>query len=250
MVAAQRASALAGNTTREVELDDEWLATHAEEEEDFTASGDAAGQGQGQGKGKEDGSGGGEEDEDGAVDISSLSIGDGEPGAGKGGKGGEEEEEDSDDDVPDMDEYEEENLIVEDGGNLTGTSGFISRSEPEGENDNIQKTRSYDVSITYDNYYKTPRVWLFGYDEDRKPLTPEQILEDVYADHANKTVTIEAHPHLGMANASIHPCKHGHVMKKFIDQQPDVRVDQYLFLFLKFISCVVPYIQYDNTAAM
>ena len=27
------------------------------------------------------------------------------------------------------------------------------------------KTRTYDLSITYDKYYQTPRVWLFGYDE-------------------------------------------------------------------------------------
>lgn len=27
------------------------------------------------------------------------------------------------------------------------------------------KTRTYDISITYDLYYKTPKVWLYGYDE-------------------------------------------------------------------------------------
>jgi len=25
--------------------------------------------------------------------------------------------------------------------------------------------RTYDVMITYDKYYQTPRVWLIGYDE-------------------------------------------------------------------------------------
>ena len=30
---------------------------------------------------------------------------------------------------------------------------------------NIERTRTYDVSITYDKYYQTPRVWLFGYSE-------------------------------------------------------------------------------------
>lgn len=29
----------------------------------------------------------------------------------------------------------------------------------------IMQTRTYDLNITYDNYYRTPRLWLFGYDE-------------------------------------------------------------------------------------
>jgi len=29
----------------------------------------------------------------------------------------------------------------------------------------VVKTRTYDLSITYDKYYQTPRVWLFGYSE-------------------------------------------------------------------------------------
>jgi ubiquitin-like-conjugating enzyme ATG3 len=39
------------------------------------------------------------------------------------------------------------------------------------------KERRYDVSITYDNYYRTPRVWLCGYDEDGSPLEPKAIFE-------------------------------------------------------------------------
>ena len=31
--------------------------------------------------------------------------------------------------------------------------------------DAILQTRTYDLNITYDNYYRTPRLWLFGYDE-------------------------------------------------------------------------------------
>ena len=59
----------------------------------------------------------------------------------------------------------------------------LKAEEPE---DNIVKTRTYDISIVYDKYYRTPRVYLFGYDEHRQPLTPEQIMEDISADHANK----------------------------------------------------------------
>ena len=29
----------------------------------------------------------------------------------------------------------------------------------------IMQTRTYDLNITYDNYYRTPRLWLFSYDE-------------------------------------------------------------------------------------
>ena len=60
----------------------------------------------------------------------------------------------------------------------------------------IVSTRTYDLNITYDKYYQTPRLWLFGYDESRKPLSVDEMYEDFSADHANKTITIETHPHL------------------------------------------------------
>ena len=37
----------------------------------------------------------------------------------------------------------------------------------EPNDDNILRTRTYDVNITYDKYYQTPRVWLAGYDESK-----------------------------------------------------------------------------------
>jgi len=36
-----------------------------------------------------------------------------------------------------------------------------------GSEDFILQTRTYDLYITYDKYYQTPRLWLFGYDEVR-----------------------------------------------------------------------------------
>merc|ERR1711955_119758 len=62
--------------------------------------------------------------------------------------------------------------------------------------DGILQTRTYDLNITYDKYYQTPRLWLFGYSESRAPMTVEQMYEDFSADHANKTITMETHPHL------------------------------------------------------
>ena len=94
-------------------------------------------------------------------------------------------------------------------------------------------------------------MWLTGYSEDGNPLTQDEIFQDIAADYAKKTVTMESHPHSGIKQASIHPCNHAKVMKTIIDTiisnggQPDV--NQSLFVFLKFISSVVPTIQYDFT---
>merc|ERR1712062_563250 len=80
----------------------------------------------------------------------------------------------------------------------------------------IVKCRTYDVSISYDKYYRVPRVWLRGYDENGNPLSSTQIFEDISADHAHKTVTVEPHVHSGVVCASIHPCRHSEVMKRFM----------------------------------
>jgi hypothetical protein len=56
---------------------------------------------------------------------------------------------------------------------------------------------------------QTPRVWLYGYDENRQPLTPTQALEDISHEHARKTVTIDPHPHACVQATSLHPCQHG-----------------------------------------
>ncbi|KAG9452993.1 hypothetical protein H6P81_005897 [Aristolochia fimbriata] len=157
--------------------------------------------------------------------------------------GGEEEE-----DIPDMAEYEDAENVLE-ANETTFQSTYFVAHEPD--DDNILRTRTYDVSITYDKYYQTPRVWLTGYDESRMPLKPELVLEDVSQDHAHKTVTIEDHPHLPGKHASVHPCRHGAVMKKIIDvlmsRGVEPEVDKYLFLFLKFMASVIPTIEYDYT---
>jgi len=144
------------------------------------------------------------------------------------------------DNIPDMEDF-----VEDDGPTL---------QIPPIEEDNIEKTRKYDLYITFDRYYRTPKMWLFGYDENNNPLKPEAVFQDISEDHARKTVTIEPHPHLGIQCAFIHPCRHGEVMKKMIQRQVDggrtPRKDQYLFLFLKFISAVIPTIEYDFTIEM
>ncbi|KAF9483160.1 hypothetical protein BDN70DRAFT_828114 [Pholiota conissans] len=92
-------------------------------------------------------------------------------------------------------------------------------SSPEPAKGNLLQVRTYDVMITYDKYYQTPRVWLIGYDENGTPLTPTQIFQDISADHAHKTVTIEPFIHsASLQAASVHPCKHASVMKKVIER--------------------------------
>lgn len=116
---------------------------------------------------------------------------------------------------------------------------------------NLVRARRYDVSITYDNYYRTPRIWLFGYDENGTALSTTDVYQDIMTDYANKTVTIDPHPHVSRPHASIHPCQHGPAMLKIIQALKEVgsapQVEQYMFIFLKFIQSVVPTIEYDYT---
>jgi ubiquitin-like-conjugating enzyme ATG3 len=44
---------------------------------------------------------------------------------------------------------------------------FLDGSEIEVAKGNLLQVRTYDVMITYDKYYQTPRIWLIGYDEVR-----------------------------------------------------------------------------------
>jgi ubiquitin-like-conjugating enzyme ATG3 len=131
---------------------------------------------------------------------------------------------------------------------ITSTT-YLRAVEPD---DPIIRTRTYDISIVYDKYYRTPRIFLFGYDEYRQPLSTEQIYEDISSDYADKTVTVEIHPYTQLPTASIHPCKHAYVMKRLIqqlqhsnDRERQLDVRHYLLLFLKFMSSVIPTIQYD-----
>lgn len=152
-------------------------------------------------------------------------------------------------DVPDFNDLDK--LLEEDDpacAGAVGSSGCIVADAPD---EQFIRTRSYDLSITYDKYYQTPRLWLFGYSEGGQPLNPAEIYEDVLSEYISKTVTVDPHPLTGIPTVSIHPCKHASVMKKvvadWIAQGQKPRVDHALFVFLKFISSVVPTINYDFT---
>jgi ubiquitin-like-conjugating enzyme ATG3 len=83
------------------------------------------------------------------------------------------------------------------------------------------------------------------------PLTAQEMFMDISEDHARKTVTMDRHPHISPERtfSFIHPCKHAVVMKSFLDRMVahgiEPRVDHYLFIFLKFMSAVIPSIEYD-----
>ncbi|WVQ80953.1 hypothetical protein IAT38_003060 [Cryptococcus sp. DSM 104549] len=133
--------------------------------------------------------------------------------------GGKTEEEIPDiDDIPDMDD---EGEGLEDYEDEAAAPKIVHPSEAEINSTagkNLLQVRTYDCIISYDKHYQTPRFWLFGYDENKSPLTVAQVFQDVPSDHAFKTMTMEAFPHSGAQLASVHPCKHASVMKKFIDR--------------------------------
>ncbi|XP_045762869.1 ubiquitin-like-conjugating enzyme ATG3 [Maniola jurtina] len=161
-----------------------------------------------------------------------------------------------DDEAEDMENFQESGLLDE----VDPSTALSARKEPRAtdkkprqtDGDEIVRTRTYDLHITYDKYYQTPRLWLIGYDEDRRLLGVEALYEDISAEHAKKTVTIEAHPHLsGPGMASVHPCRHAEVMKKIIETVTEsggeLGVHSYLIVFLKFVQTVIPTVEYDFT---
>ncbi|KWU41116.1 hypothetical protein RHOSPDRAFT_27839 [Rhodotorula sp. JG-1b] len=226
------------------------------------------------------------------------------------------------DDIPDMDDEGEAGaggLVEEnDEAAVQAVPASSARRGGSSRSDNLVQVRTYDCMITYDKYYQTPRMWLLGYDEQKRPLPPTSALDDVSADHAQKTVTIEPFPHSSsLSIASVHPCKHSSVMKKVIermdgnvrelqrrerksregggggagtpssesekkkgsgssggkwlglgrkkdstnstigtattsptDEEEGLRVEQYLLVFLKFISTITPTIEVDATASI
>ncbi|XP_015112408.1 ubiquitin-like-conjugating enzyme ATG3 [Diachasma alloeum] len=186
--------------------------------------------------------------------VSEMTLDDNQsPTSGAPGEDNADDDDEDDEDAADMEAFEVSGMLEEqDKYAAESTKKPVKEKRdnfPEGE---IIHTRTYDLHITYDKYYQTPRLWLFGYDENQKPLTVEEMYEDVSQDHAKKTVTMETHPHLpGPPMASVHPCRHAEVMKKIIETVMEgggeLGVHMYLIIFLKFVQSVIPTIEYDYT---
>uniref|UniRef100_A0A3P9JIP0 Ubiquitin-like-conjugating enzyme ATG3 n=1 Tax=Oryzias latipes TaxID=8090 RepID=A0A3P9JIP0_ORYLA len=148
------------------------------------------------------------------------------------------DDEDEEGEAADMEEYEESGLLETDEATLDTHRVTESKAKAEpGSEDAILQTRTYDLYITYDKYYQTPRLWLFGYDEVR-------------SDRSGKGpvgwATTPTSPHLPCA-----PCIHAEVMKKIIETVAEgggeLGVHMYLLIFLKFVQAVIPTIEYDYT---
>lgn len=166
------------------------------------------------------------------------------------------EETDEDDEYADMADFEDDNVLQDD-------AAVVPKATGEDDDDDVfVKVRTYDLSITYDKYYQTPRVWMVGKSHSGQPLSGQEMMQDVMSDYANKTVTIEVHPHVAGPHASIHPCQHGKVMKTIVrnlikasesigdgDEAANngPSIENYLFIFLKFVSSIIPTINYDFT---
>jgi ubiquitin-like-conjugating enzyme ATG3 len=133
-----------------------------------------------------------------------------------------------------------------------------------------EKLRMYDLTIIYDQYYATPRLYLAGYNYESIPLSGEEMMDDVYLTNREKTVTIETHPFLKIPCISIHPCRHAETLKRIMKNMEDrisyeqqlldisnqTKINFYfpasmcLFIFLKFMSSVIPTIEYDASLGM
>ncbi|KAE8396256.1 autophagocytosis associated protein [Aspergillus alliaceus] len=116
------------------------------------------------------------------------------------------EREEEEDEIPDMeDEDDDEEAIIR---------------EPVGGSRTTQPTRTYNLYITYANFYRTPRLYLSGYLSPSEPLPPPLMMEDIVGDYKDKTVTLEDFPWYdgNVKMATVHPCRHASVMKTLLDR--------------------------------
>ena len=84
-------------------------------------------------------------------------------------------------------------------------------------------------------------------------------MEDVISNYAHRTVTVENHPYVSGPHAFIHPCQQSAVMKTIVknltkdgtdgdsNSNNEPSIEMYPFIFLKFVSPMIPTIGYDFT---
>lgn len=193
-------------------------------------------------------------------------------------------------DIENDEEDEDENAYIPPSSGFKSNSAAGSSSDTgttSGGDTGNNSLRSYNLFITYSTSYRVPKLYLSGFSGDGTPLSPQQMFEDIMADYRNKTATIEKAPFEDdLTSVSIHPCRHASVMKTLLsraearriqkleeqqhqqgsdvkpkgeddweeieesDSHGVLRVDQYLVVFLKFISSVTPGIEHDNTMSV
>ncbi|OAA75012.1 Autophagy-related protein 3 [Akanthomyces lecanii RCEF 1005] len=114
------------------------------------------------------------------------------------------EDDEEEDDIPDMEDEDDDEAIIRDAGAGAQKSG----------------RRTYTLYIMYTPYYRTPRLYLSGYQTNGQPLPPHDMMDDIVGDYKDKTVTLEDFPFFAnnIKMASVHPCKHASVMKTLLDR--------------------------------
>ncbi|KAL3452865.1 autophagocytosis associated protein [Aspergillus insuetus] len=115
------------------------------------------------------------------------------------------EEAEEEEEIPDMEDDDDEEAIIR---------------EPVGKSSTTQPIRTYNLYITYANFYRTPRLYLSGYLSPSEPLPPHLMMEDIVGDYKDKTVTLEDFPWFegSVKMATVHPCRHASVMKTLLDR--------------------------------
>lgn len=204
------------------------------------------------------------EGEDGWVKSHRINLGGEDKKQEKESERGKEEE------VQDIDEFIDESAEQSDRRDEHDFEELVE----SGSDSNL---RRYDMYIMYSTSYRVPKVYLVGFSSSGIPLLPEQMFEDITADYKDKTATIENLPvAFNTIAVSIHPCKHASVMRTLMahslskrpkateaetetgaspnvsdatgsQEEEEIRVDQYMVTFLKFIASVTPGIEYDYT---
>lgn len=138
------------------------------------------------------------------------------------GKVGEIEEEE-DEEIPDMEDDDDDEAIIPErkgGREAERCDEFDFGGRGRVLTGLSSETRMYTLYITYSPYYRTPRMYLSGYDENGQPLKPQSMMEDIVGDYKDRTVTLEDFPFFdgGLKMASVHPCKHAAVIKILLDR--------------------------------
>ncbi|EEA24376.1 E2-like enzyme [Talaromyces marneffei ATCC 18224] len=117
------------------------------------------------------------------------------------------EQGEDEDEIPDMEDDDDDDEA-------------IIRDSSSGQSGTTAPLRTYNLYITYANYYRTPRLYLSGYLSPSEPLPPHLMMEDIVGDYKDKTVTLEDFPWFdtNVPMATVHPCQHASVMKILLDR--------------------------------
>ena len=105
--------------------------------------------------------------------------------------------------------------------------------------------------IVYDEYYHCPRMSFTATDFEGKPISNEEIRQDIQKEYLDKTLTVEKFPYMEeVSMATVHPCKHSNVLKSMSDTMREnnqlVESRFALLIFLKFIASVIPHVEFDS----